>query len=76
MCLVAGPQGMATAIRVSLAKADLDGQDRSVKVVAGALRDAGMDVMASSYYSELLHHGDTLLSPASLMILSRRMHPL
>ena len=39
---------MATAappIRILLAKVGLDGHDRGVKVVARALRDAGMDVI-------------------------------
>jgi len=36
---------MATPIRVMLAKVGLDGHDRGVKVVARALRDAGMDVI-------------------------------
>ena len=35
----------ATPIRVLLAKVGLDGHDRGVKVVARALRDAGMDVI-------------------------------
>jgi len=34
-----------TPIRVLLAKVGLDGHDRGVKVVARALRDAGMDVI-------------------------------
>lgn len=34
-----------TPIRVLLAKAGLDGHDRGVKVVARALRDAGMEVV-------------------------------
>jgi methylmalonyl-CoA mutase C-terminal domain/subunit len=36
---------MDTPIRVLLAKVGLDGHDRGVKVVARALRDAGMDVI-------------------------------
>lgn len=36
---------MAQPIRVLLAKVGLDGHDRGVKVVARALRDAGMDVV-------------------------------
>jgi 2-hydroxyisobutanoyl-CoA mutase small subunit len=36
---------VATPIRVLLAKVGLDGHDRGVKVVARALRDAGMDVI-------------------------------
>src|SRR5258708_28947411 len=35
----------APAIRVVLAKVGLDGHDRGVKVVARALRDAGMEVI-------------------------------
>lgn len=38
---------METPIRVLLAKVGLDGHDRGVKVVARALRDAGMDVIYS-----------------------------
>lgn len=36
---------MSQPIRVMLAKVGLDGHDRGVKVVARALRDAGMDVI-------------------------------
>jgi methylmalonyl-CoA mutase cobalamin-binding domain/chain len=36
---------MAHPIRILLAKVGLDGHDRGVKVVARALRDAGMDVV-------------------------------
>ncbi len=36
---------MTEVIRVLLAKVGLDGHDRGVKVVARALRDAGMDVI-------------------------------
>ena len=44
------PQGKPAAqeaapIRVLLAKVGLDGHDRGIKVVARALRDAGMDVI-------------------------------
>ena len=35
----------AAAIRVVLAKVGLDGHDRGIKVVARALRDAGMEVI-------------------------------
>jgi len=34
-----------TPIRIMLAKVGLDGHDRGIKVVARALRDAGMDVI-------------------------------
>jgi methylmalonyl-CoA mutase cobalamin-binding domain/chain len=40
-----GATGMAPPIRILLAKIGLDGHDRGVKVVARALRDAGMDVI-------------------------------
>jgi methylmalonyl-CoA mutase C-terminal domain/subunit len=36
---------MASTIRVLIAKAGLDGHDRGAKVVAAALRDAGMEVI-------------------------------
>jgi len=36
---------MASTIRVLVAKAGLDGHDRGAKVVAAALRDAGMEVI-------------------------------
>ena len=36
---------MQTKIRVLIAKAGLDGHDRGAKVIAAALRDAGMEVI-------------------------------
>lgn len=39
-----------TPVRVLLAKVGLDGHDRGVKVVARALRDAGMDVIYSGLH--------------------------
>ncbi len=36
---------METKIRILIAKAGLDGHDRGAKVVAAALRDAGMEVI-------------------------------
>lgn len=41
---------MEPPIRVLLAKVGLDGHDRGVKVVARALRDAGMDVIYSGLH--------------------------
>lgn len=41
---------MDQQIRVLLAKVGLDGHDRGVKVVARALRDAGMDVIYSGLH--------------------------
>lgn len=42
--------GTGENIRVLLAKVGLDGHDRGVKVVARALRDAGMDVVYSGLH--------------------------
>lgn len=42
--------GAGMTIRVLLAKVGLDGHDRGVKVVARALRDAGMDVVYSGLH--------------------------
>src|SRR5207249_4271786 len=39
------PKGNPNTIRVLVAKPGLDGHDRGVKVVARALRDAGMEVI-------------------------------
>ena len=36
---------MPAPIRILVAKVGLDGHDRGVKIVARALRDAGMDVI-------------------------------
>jgi methylmalonyl-CoA mutase C-terminal domain/subunit len=38
-------KAMAAPIRILVAKVGLDGHDRGVKIVARALRDAGMDVI-------------------------------
>jgi 2-hydroxyisobutanoyl-CoA mutase small subunit len=45
-----GGNVVTTPIRVLLAKVGLDGHDRGVKVVARALRDAGMDVIYSGLH--------------------------
>jgi isobutyryl-CoA mutase small subunit len=39
------PKGSSNTIRVVVAKPGLDGHDRGVKVIARALRDAGMEVI-------------------------------
>jgi methylmalonyl-CoA mutase C-terminal domain/subunit len=39
------PQDRTTPIRVLVAKPGLDGHDRGAKVIARALRDAGMEVI-------------------------------
>lgn len=41
---------MTAPIRILLAKVGLDGHDRGVKIVARALRDAGMDVIYSGLH--------------------------
>jgi methylmalonyl-CoA mutase C-terminal domain/subunit len=41
---------MTTPIRILLAKVGLDGHDRGVKIVARAMRDAGMDVIYSGLH--------------------------
>ena len=41
---------MAAPIRILLAKVGLDGHDRGVRIVARALRDAGMDVIYSGLH--------------------------
>jgi methylmalonyl-CoA mutase C-terminal domain/subunit len=43
--LFAQEEGMARKIRVLIAKPGLDGHDRGAKVIARALRDAGMEVI-------------------------------
>ena len=40
-------------IRIIIAKPDLDGHDRGAKVVALALRDAGMEVIYTGLHQEL-----------------------
>jgi methylmalonyl-CoA mutase C-terminal domain/subunit len=45
-----GRNSVTEPIRVLLAKVGLDGHDRGVKVVARALRDAGMDVIYSGLH--------------------------
>ena len=42
---MAEPETAGNVIRVLIAKVGLDGHDRGVKIVARALRDAGMDVV-------------------------------
>lgn len=44
-------QTSAKKIRVLMAKAGLDGHDRGVKVVARALRDAGMEVIYTGLHN-------------------------
>ncbi len=51
---------MNTPIRVLIAKAGLDGHDRGAKVVAAALRDAGMEVI----YTGLRKTPETIVEAA------------
>jgi methylmalonyl-CoA mutase cobalamin-binding domain/chain len=51
---------MSAPIRIMLAKVGLDGHDRGVKVVARALRDAGMDVI----YTGLHRTADEVVTAA------------
>jgi methylmalonyl-CoA mutase C-terminal domain/subunit len=51
---------MENKIRVLVAKAGLDGHDRGAKVVAAALRDAGMEVI----YTGLRQTPDTIVNAA------------
>ena len=44
-------QAMPRPIRVLVAKPGLDGHDRGAKVVAAALRDAGMEVISGVWWS-------------------------
>ena len=44
---------MSTRIRVVVAKPGLDGHDRGVKIVARALRDAGMEVIYTGLHQTL-----------------------
>lgn len=48
-------------IRILIAKPDLDGHDRGAKVVALALRDAGMEVIYSGLHQSL----DQIITTAS-----------
>ena len=73
----------ATPIRVLVAKVGLDGHDRGVKVVARALRDAGMEVIytglhrtpeqvvASAIQEDVDVIGISLLSGAHMTLLPR-----
>jgi methylmalonyl-CoA mutase C-terminal domain/subunit len=52
---------MARPIRVLVAKAGLDGHDRGAKVVAAALRDAGMEVIYTG-----LHQTPEMIATAAV----------
>ena len=58
-------------IRVLLAKVGLDGHDRGVKVVARALRDAGMEVVSAATQEDVDVIGVSLLSGAHMALFPR-----
>ncbi|HZE73667.1 MAG TPA: cobalamin B12-binding domain-containing protein [Gemmatimonadales bacterium] len=55
------PQAPARPIRVLVAKPGLDGHDRGAKVVAAALRDAGMEVVYTG-----LHQTPEMIATAAV----------
>lgn len=48
--MMGNPRGARAPIKVVIAKPGLDGHDRGAKVVARALRDAGMEVVYTGIY--------------------------
>jgi methylmalonyl-CoA mutase C-terminal domain/subunit len=79
-------QGMKGKIRVLIAKAGLDGHDRGAKVVAAALRDAGMEVIytglrktpemivEAALQEDVNAIGVSILSGAHMTIFPRILH--
>ena len=79
---------MERKIRVLIAKPGLDGHDRGAKIVASALRDAGMEVIytglwqtpemmvAAAVQEDVDVIGISILSGAHMTIFSRVMHLL
>jgi methylmalonyl-CoA mutase C-terminal domain/subunit len=61
MMAVANAQPLARPIRVLVAKPGLDGHDRGAKVVAAALRDAGMEVIYTG-----LHQTPEMIATAAV----------
>jgi len=55
------PSSVSRPIRVVVAKAGLDGHDRGAKVVARALRDAGMEVIYTGVHQTPEHVVETAL---------------
>lgn len=55
------PEAMTRPIRVLVAKPGLDGHDRGAKVVAAALRDAGMEVIYTG-----LHQTPEMIASAAI----------
>lgn len=58
---MAHPKPLARPIRVLVAKPGLDGHDRGAKVVAAALRDAGMEVIYTG-----LHQTPEMIATAAV----------
>ena len=61
MATAAGAAPLARPIRVLVAKPGLDGHDRGAKVVAAALRDAGMEVIYTG-----LHQTPEMIASAAV----------
>lgn len=61
MMAIADPAPLARPIRVLVAKPGLDGHDRGAKVVAAALRDAGMEVIYTG-----LHQTPEMIATAAV----------
>ncbi len=61
MSTVPRPRHLARPIRVLVAKPGLDGHDRGAKVVAAALRDAGMEVVYTG-----LHQTPEMIATAAV----------
>jgi len=59
--MTAMPRGRKRPIRVLVAKPGLDGHDRGAKVVAAALRDAGMEVIYTG-----LHQTPEMIAQAAI----------
>ena len=59
--MAAAPTSSAQKIRVLIAKPGLDGHDRGAKVVAAALRDAGMEVIYTG-----LHQTPEMIATAAI----------
>ena len=58
---MAEPQPAASKIRVVVAKPGLDGHDRGAKVIARALRDAGMEVIYTGLHQTPEQIAETVL---------------
>jgi methylmalonyl-CoA mutase C-terminal domain/subunit len=57
----AQPQGAGRKIRVVVAKPGLDGHDRGAKIIARALRDAGMEVIYTGLHQTPEQIAETVL---------------